>query len=463
MRVRHLPGIIGNFVAVALSVTLQACLAQAPAETFLFDAQPTHIWNRLHAALYERADAAGRTYGRDELDPLLWIPTKHLLTGPSREAAIRVLDEFLSNRAERLIRDPLRRAILQRDLWAIFDWSAQPSDTYPAERRSLELRLATIIQRLALSAEEIRALPDNYAAAVASHTFSGGYDPVQRDKPFLPPDLLARAGPWVCLGAKGGEPAALAHLYAVKGHSVFLVFLNLPGGRKQTLEYMRKLSDYPVHWRFNSERQGPDDPELEPNPDVPQFPPGTQLALVRRLMLVDDRGQLAVTPLTESIQFRVYRAIVEEPPPMFRPGQQPTDRPRADRSQDGFEFRLSRIRLLRNDPGGLRAVQPGEKEFPVLFSHEIDPFELRPEDGPMESHLRPLLRFCGDCHRRAGVLSVLSYANSFFGGPRFSRPATLIETSPAEEADRIAWWKRERYDWGLLQGLWQRSAERPSR
>src|SRR5215475_11397142 len=62
----------------------------------IYDSDPAHLWNRLHRALDVRTARDGVEYGRDELDPLLWGETKHLLVGPSHEQAIKLLDEFLS-------------------------------------------------------------------------------------------------------------------------------------------------------------------------------------------------------------------------------------------------------------------------------------------------------------------------------------------------------------------------------
>src|SRR5579872_1819279 len=196
-----------------------------------YDPRPDHLWNRLHAALYERVDATGHTYGRDELDPLLWISTHHLLTGPSHQAALVVLDEFLSRSGERQIRRSLERAILQRDLWAIFDWCALRAEEHPTESRELQARLAEIMKRVALAPEEVQALPDNYSAAVRARTFAARYDAAQREVPFLPPDLFDPKGPWVCVGLPPGDPVAIGHTAFASGRSVFLVFLNLPGGR----------------------------------------------------------------------------------------------------------------------------------------------------------------------------------------------------------------------------------------
>ena len=56
---------------------------------------PQHLWNRLHCHLQVRTTADRREFGLDEIDPLLWRETRHLLSGPSHPQAIRLLDEFL--------------------------------------------------------------------------------------------------------------------------------------------------------------------------------------------------------------------------------------------------------------------------------------------------------------------------------------------------------------------------------
>ena len=167
----------------------------------LYDPNSTHIWNRLYDALLIREGPTGAKYGAGSLDPLLWRDTKHLLVQPSHGRALRVLDQFLQTHAENLIQDSLKRAILQRDLWAVFDWSVQrePDDegetSHEKERQELQIRLAEVLRRLALTSKEIESLPDNYAEAVASGVFAKEYDPDHRDRMFLPPDLFEPSGP----------------------------------------------------------------------------------------------------------------------------------------------------------------------------------------------------------------------------------------------------------------------------
>ena len=132
------------------------------------------------------------------------------LSQPSHGLALRVLDEFLRTHAETLIRDPLKRAMLQRDLWALFDWSVQQNSVpgrpeYKDEKRALQARLAEVMRRLALPQEQIKSLPDNYAQAMASGAFAAQYDPIQPQRIFLPPDLFDPRGPWVCITPSPGS------------------------------------------------------------------------------------------------------------------------------------------------------------------------------------------------------------------------------------------------------------------
>ena len=53
----------------------------------LYHADPEHLWNRLHEALFVRVGPDGRVYGQDRLEPLLWAKSKHLLEERSNRQA----------------------------------------------------------------------------------------------------------------------------------------------------------------------------------------------------------------------------------------------------------------------------------------------------------------------------------------------------------------------------------------
>ena len=127
---------------------------QADESTGLFDSDPRHVSNQLYRQLHVRTDPEGKEYGFDALDPLLWRETSYLLSGISHAQALALADKFLRTHAERQITDPVKRAILQRDLWAVFDWTDEPAEVGMArqvERRELKAKLVPILQRLALS------------------------------------------------------------------------------------------------------------------------------------------------------------------------------------------------------------------------------------------------------------------------------------------------------------------------
>ena len=122
-----------------------------------------------------------------------------LIEGRSHRQAIKSLDRFLDS-GQDFVKEPLKRAILQRDLWAIFVSTADPNLPHQVERRELQKRLAQVIRQIALSSDEIRQLPDNLQQAVRSRSFPTEYQADQSDRPFLPDDLMKANGTWVLLG-----------------------------------------------------------------------------------------------------------------------------------------------------------------------------------------------------------------------------------------------------------------------
>jgi hypothetical protein len=430
------------------------------AATAIYDPNPAHLWNRLHRAIYVRIAPDGTEYGDDRLDPLLWINTKYLRSGSSYQQFIAMLDELIAGGRQALPSSPLKRALLQRDLWGVFDWldysplsradaGCDTDDEADAQRMALSIRLARAIRLLALTEDQLRGLPDSYAAAVASKTFRSAYAPEHPERPFLPPDLFQTNGNWVGLRSDNNALLAPRHVEDFGGRSVFRVFLSVPGGRQATLDYLKTLREIPQPW-VTYDDPNTHERRISPNPDVPQFPVGTQVALVRQMMLVSDRGEIFPTHLTESIQVRVFREIrvnTEHHSP-----------------QDVYEFQLSSPKLLTGRDGGLRAVEPQERDFFVQFmTGGIDPFEdVTNYSGTnateraryIEARRGATLFGCLGCHGPAGIRSFASYTRQFMGGPV---PSAFIESAPESSFASEAWqaktWKALRHEWGLLQGL----------
>src|SRR5580658_2262179 len=469
-RVRLLIALILTLLIVVPMTVREMVVPAAASESTekaitLYDPNPAHIWNRLYDALLIREDPAGAKYGQDSLDPLLWMNSDHLLAQPSHQRALRVLDEFLQNHAENQIRDPLKRAILQRDLWAVFDWSVlqeslSEKPAYDQEKRELQTRLAEVLRRLALTPEEIASLPANYGQAAASGTFPKEYDPAHPERAFLPPDLFDPSGPWVCINGNSyfGQAAAIEHLMTFSGRSRFLVFVRLPAGRKSTLEYLRTLWNFPQPW-VQSDPRG----RADVNPDLPSFPAGTQVALLRQMTLFDNRGNLVDTPITESVQIRMYRTITPRGPN----GPDMTSLAAlGERSgQTFYEIKLSRPQLFANTAGGLITTKPDEIEFSTLRQEGDDLFEwwvMNRNRPPSPASSEAALQQCAVCHFGGGISSLNSRAYLLRPNGAQSDPNEAHPNSPqvtprwwASDQDETIGWKQDRYDWGLLNGYWK--------
>jgi hypothetical protein len=416
-----------------------------------YDPDPGQLWNRLHAALLIRPDRDGKTLGRDALDPHLFPTTKRLLEGQTHAEAVKLLDEFLAG-GHALVRDPVKRAVLQRDLWAVFDWAAYPFGNYYTGGDPIKIRKGPLQERLAkairkLAPSKVEALPDTYALAVKAKAFPPAYDPAKPDAPFLPPDLFDPAGPWVCVTGPREMPTPVAseHARVFAGRSVFLVFIKLPEGRKATLAYLDKLNTFRNPWKVPP-REVPGEtgrrtaPEL--SPDVPQFPIGTQVALVRQLVVVAHDGKPVPIQLTESVQLRTYREVL--------PREKDFEGP-AEKAQGFVELELRRVDLFAARNGGLQPIKGDERVPPALtfFRSWTDPFET----GEKDTHNRPepAFRLCAACHSRGGIRGVNSYTQS-----SAARPTVALGLFPVGVADaraRAADWLTGLKDWAELKKL----------
>jgi hypothetical protein len=423
-------GLLLSFVSPAAETTSQ--------DVRTYDANPRHLWNRLHQTLFVRVGPDGATYGQDRLDPLFWGSTRHLLVEPSHRKALDILDEFLRKRGENLVRDPQRRAFLQHDLWALFDWAAMPyGRQHQRERAELQWRLARIIRRLALTDEELKALPDNYARAVAANATAS-----------LPHGFFSREGDWVNFTTYRGT--APSHLQNFGGRSTFHVLLRVPGGRAATLAYLERLRTFDPPWVY-MEPPAAVSRAVVMNPAIPQFPAGTEWALVRRMRVIDAGGNIRATSIIESVQVRRYLVIPEDGRFASFEAQRS--------SQQAFEFVASRV------SGDLREVQPGERDFFQFQAHDTDPFELSAEalarssrrDDPFRnSHQQDVLRSCSTCHFAHGLHSVISVAQLAYNAPLSPPALTEFDPGPVPSDPLYS----ITYQNGLLRGLWMSSGRR---
>jgi hypothetical protein len=413
----------------------------------LYDQKPQHLWNRLHSALLVRTGPDDKEYGQDRLEPLLWNQSRYLLSGPSGDRARAVLEEFVRERGEKLIDDPVKRAILQRDLWLVANWLSETGLAKPP----LERALGQAIRRLALSPREIARLPDNYAAAAA--TLPNRFDPRQPDRAYLPRDLFQGDGPWVCVGRADGLTAP-HHFNTPFNNSVFLVFLKLPGGRDKTLDFLKQLGKLERLLVPNSDEKTASVAPFLPPPEFPKWPKGTEVALVRRALLIDSNGKVAASPLTESVQLRVVAA---EPALTKEVLEKAASRRPDAEWQSAFEFQLRRADLFAGKEGGLRDVS-GERDFKTGFSaHAWDEFDRKSKEGNFPERSQPFATSrasCAVCHTFPGAYSFNSVPGLAFGGTvrpvgdGLQRPPGPV--TPATVEKEAIKWKEGRPAWAAL-------------
>lgn len=435
-------------LALSFSITRPLLALESSDASTIYDSNPNHLWNRLNQAIFQRTALDGKKFGLDELDILYWTSTGHLLTEPSHQQARTVLDEFINSHGERLISDPLKRALLQRDLWELFDWLVRRESWGKPKGASQEFepRLVTVIRRLALNTNQIALLPDTYAQADA------------RGIADLPRDLLNTNGDWVSVAANAySGTIAPVHIGSFDGHSGFSVMLHVPGGRQAALDYLAGLHSFAQldhTWVYESNRmswRSTNEPKdvLELNPQIPQFPTNTEWAIVRSMCVIDTEGRIRPTPITESIQVRRYLEIKR----VFDVAQD---------AQEFFEFEMD-----KRHHAALRAIGRDEKDFNFvhfqgqgrdLFGESLGPDWMRPIREPDSTKLQSaVLSTCFTCHNSRGIFSVLSYTgfDSFFVPLATKLPADMTPAPYTRQTDNAIGWKSGQYNWGLFQGLWR--------
>jgi len=442
----------GVIILAAAAWQITASASYPIPKISIYDPNPQHIWNRLYSVLLGRHDATGALFGANDLDPGPVLFSRHLLEPKSHRGAIRVLDEFLKMKAENLIRDPVKRALFIRDLWPVFDWAVtrvpmrDGDPTYDSEKRELQIRLAEILHRLALTQQEIEALPDTYAQAVSAGVFPKEYDPLHPDRAFLPADLFDPHGPWVPI-QRTGPPVAEQHVLFFMGRSRFLIFIRLPGGRKATYDYLRAL------WESNQplEASTPaSPPQTGFNPLLPSFPAGTQVALVRQMTMFDDQGNLRAAPLTESVQIRLYRTVAASGGPTGHMTEF-----NETSGQQFYEIRLDRSLLFAGRTGGLREIGRDEKQLFLFNGIPFDQFD-NPQTKINWSSRTPILQDCAMCHRAPGIHSLNSRA-------ALLKPNPMQHETGNELADRwweqdgTLLWKENRTEWAAMKSCWRQA------
>lgn len=395
-------------------------------------AKPADPYEALHAALMTRYGQDGKVYAKNETSPVIFSNSEFPFDDRTFEKFDKALDAFAALSKEEIeAYGDLRRALLQRHLWKVFDYTpdrlvdartgrvwAIPL-SHPNRRAQARPKIASLIRRLALPRERIVALPNTLAATIRSGDTADRHDPEDLLKPFLPAGIDAIASgtadsratsPWVPLGASGRSVPAEIHARKFKWRSAFLSFIRAPGDRTETLERMRK---------FNRANEA--------------FPVGMQFALIEQAFLISDEGELVLSPLIVSLSLRAYVGR----------GVSGRKRRRPVAKQSMAEF-LMQPRQLMQGNAVMKALTPQDRRFEsgrlgFIDGGDSDPFEKSGRRLP-----RPRLASCDVCH---GDPSEIKQAGLQTDYPvKEGSPDAIIKATSAH--------KRSHYTWKSLQQLW---------
>jgi hypothetical protein len=412
-------------------------LSQLPIDRVRGEEDPSDPYDTLYDVIMTRYGTDGKSYGENESSPALFDRSDFPFGDKTYKKFSAALDAFAAlPQAKMEAYSDIKRALLQRHLWKVFDATLpgrqqRLAAIFPNSSHFLAVRshsdrraatrpkIASLIQRLALTRAQILALPNTFAATVESDGFAERHDPDDLFKPFLPVDLYSKESSWICLGdgqpggarpqapSKLGDPIpADLHSAKFKWRSAFLPFMRVPGRRLETLKCVEK---------FNRKEE---------------LPVGTQFALIEQAFLVSDEGELVLSPLIVSVSLRAYVGV--------NPSKQ-TGRPRA--TQSVTEFLMQPRRLMQGD-AVMKALDPQDYRYEAgtagdLIGGTFDFFESRERTVPR-------LNNCINCHGQPRTI-----------GFRTARPLFLKEGSPEAISKATSARKRDDKTWKALHELWR--------
>jgi hypothetical protein len=415
----------------------------------LFDADPQHLWNRLFAAVTIRSSLlpsvrggppVARIEGGDRIEFFGWGGTTYW-DEPANVAQLeRHLDQFLGQGGEKLSTDPLKRVLLQHDLWTLFDFLmvrqiARRGDLETRHRRNeLCRKLARSIQSLALARETLTRLPDNYSLAIQSGRFAATHD-FDPKRDYLPPRVLSGDDEWQELDfhqAHRSEDVerryVFLHMRAFQGRSYFRVFCRFPKGRPQLENYLRQLDSRGIDWRASAQHGS-----IALTQDAPELPAGTEVALLQFLIALDTNVQLVPTSLVESVRLLIFKRVdgIADPATNMLNGV------------NAAKYTLKRRLALADggmQHGGLQREPDDLPVYRVLFESDLV------RDWGSRGRYYPLTADCRSCHSGAGqtgvqmIGSVINTA-SIDSGAALGVSHTLPASAPSPHPARTVKWK----------------------
>ena len=222
---------------------------------------------------FERIESGDRA-----IEPLYPSSTRGVTT--DQDGANRAMAEPVYSLLKKALEDalheknqrpPLARALMQSDVWAAHDLLSRnynfegEAGKQRLERRNQLLKLlAQFVKKLALTEDEIRSLPDNYAAGVRVHHL---------------PDLFEESSGWMEI--RWYEERL--HDFAADYRRVARVFIKPTSPPKDKDRFLNGL------------------------PEAKNFPEHLDaVALVTQNLLIDSNGKVVPTPLSYEVQMRTF-------------------------------------------------------------------------------------------------------------------------------------------------------------
>ena len=397
---RH-PFVSAPGVLTASGRTLLTSADKSACEVYSGDAP--EVANRLFCLFFTRVGRDGISHGGDILDPYLWPETTYVLSEPVFSLAVDTLRSLLANNVIRNSK-PLTRAMLQRDLLAVYDWLLEPALVRNERRNILADLVGQAIDLVALSRREIESLPDTYLESKRDGRVAW---PSTASDLVLRNNLYDSQGDWVCVGNAEGIPAARTHAESFRGRSVFHIFVTAPGGRAGVLRFLNELM-------FRDGLGVVAAPPKEVSP--------LALAIVRRAVLRDRTGRRTPSPLVESI----HVSVLEK------------ERPVAERMA---RLELSRVQLFRGRGSALQPLGDNDLRHSTFIRHQGDPFERRMagQQMPAAEAGDPPLQSCGACHEGPGLKSFIAFSRFRFRHSGEPLPRLVATTPAAETALQMGW------------------------
>jgi hypothetical protein len=414
----------------------------------LYDADPKGLANRLFAAFYIRTSdipskrggkSIHRIEGGDVIDFLAWPGSDYWSNAETCRRLSALVDECLADFSRVRPADPVKRALLQRDLWAAFDFYAnqniarQGDKATRGRREKLCRKLALVLRKLTMSPAEIKSLPNTYAAAVKSGKFAAkhNFDPALD---YLPSRLLTDPDEWqeIDVFQPHENPTDFQsrnvtfHTRQYLARSYYRIFYKFPGGRAALEKYLKDIDRDGIDWKKSAQTGS-----AKFLPKAPQVPVGTEVVLMQSLITLDDQLRPIPTPIVESVQMRIFRNIDGQPEPPTNTGV----------GMNVSEYTLKR-RLLFDGlkQGGLERTPDNHPIYRVIFQVPKAP------DWGSTGRSLSLVQDCRRCHtggEQVGAETIFSLVHSggFDGGTTLgvSRPLAAGMASP--RGPRAVEWK----------------------